>query len=293
MLITGMGQPTHVLVDTLQHPAVELTQAEGAAVDSSDVSDTSSASSSSSNSLDLMNDYLTDDWMVIITGIIGGCIGCVLLLAIVSLSMRRCYKSRSSNRSHKHNRNRDSNGLNNSDSSSDKGCYNDPTITSDNMILMTSGEIDSGDSVIRPASYNQQHTVSHMTHQHMHQCAHPSSGNIEDFNHPTQGASGFQHVTPGGASTIRKGILKHHQPGSMPSSNKIDSSYIQQDIKPDVTLSVSGEGNIPPMPSLPPKVKHNGAKTATSTLNSQECLDHMDNYGKIYITLLKKYMIRN
>ena len=120
-----MGQPTHVLVDTLQHPAVELTQAEGAAVDSSDVSDTSSASSSSSNSLDLVNDYLTDDWMVIITGIIGGCIGCVLLLAIVSLSMRRCYRGRNTNRNHKHNRNRDSNGLSNSDSSSDKGCYND------------------------------------------------------------------------------------------------------------------------------------------------------------------------
>ena len=132
----GMGQPTHVLVDTLQHPAVELTQAEGAAVDSSDVSDASSASSSSSNSLDLVSDYLTDDWMIIITGVIGGCVGCILLLAIVSVTTRRCYNNRHSSRRHKHNQqHRDSSGLNNSESSSEKGCYGDPTITSDNMIL--------------------------------------------------------------------------------------------------------------------------------------------------------------
>ena len=266
-----MGQPTHVLVDTLQHPAVELTQAEGAAVDSADVSDTSSASSSSSNSLDLVNDYLTDDWMVIITGIIGGCIGCVLLLAIASLSMRRCYKSRNTNRTHKH---RDSNGLNNSDSSSDKGCYNDPTITSDNMILMTSGEIDSGESVIRPASYNQ----PHMAHQHMHQCAHPSTGNPGPFSHLDQGGNqSFQHVTPLGASTIRKGILKHHQPGS---GNKIDTSYIQQDIKPDVTISGNAEGSIPPMPLLPPKLKNNDIKAVASSLSSQECVEHSQDFGK-------------
>ena len=78
-----MGQPTHVLVDTLQHPAVELTQAEGAAVDSSDVSDASSASSSSSNSLDLVSDYLTDDWMIII--LILSCSVCVCyVVSIVS-----------------------------------------------------------------------------------------------------------------------------------------------------------------------------------------------------------------
>ena len=284
-----MGQPTHVLVDTLQHPAVELTQAEGAAVDSSDVSDTSSASSSSSNSLDLVNDYLTDDWMVIITGIIGGCIGCVLLLAIVSLSMRRCYKGRNTNRNHKHSRNRDSNGMNNSDSSSDKGCYNDPTITSDNMILMTSGEIDSGESIVRQASFNQSHDASHMTHQHLHQCVHPQTGN---FDHPDHGTSGFQHVTPAGASTIRKGILKRHQPASMSSGNKVDNSYLQHDMKPDVIVSGNGEGNMPPMPSLPPNVKHNGAKAMTSSVNSQECMEHRDNFGKFEIILIEHHFYK-
>ena len=175
-----MGQPTHVLVDTLQHPAVELTQAEGAAVDSSDVSDTSSASSSSSNSLDLVNNYLTDDWMIIVTGVIGGCVGCVLLLAIASITMRRCYKSRNSSRNHKHNRTRDSNGLNNSDSSSEKGCYGDPTITGDNMILMSNGDMDTCQNIVRPPSYNQEHDMPHLRQAHLRECIQqPLQGNFD------------------------------------------------------------------------------------------------------------------
>jgi len=152
---------------------------------------------------------------------------------------------------------------------------NDPTITSDNMILMTSGEIDSGESIVRQASFNQSHDASHMTHQHLHQCVHPQTGN---FDHPDHGTSGFQHVTPAGASTIRKGILKRHQPASMSSGNKVDNSYLQHDMKPDVIVSGNGDGNMPPMPSLPPNVKHSGAKTMTSSVNSQECMEHRDNF---------------
>merc|ERR1712061_862816 len=99
------------------------------------------------------------------------------------------------------------------------------------MILMTSGEIDSGESIVRQASFNQSHDASHMTHQ--------QTGN---FDHPDHGTSGFQHVTPAGASTIRKGILKRHQPASMSSGNKVDNSYLQHDMKPDVIVSGNGEG---------------------------------------------------
>ena len=271
-----MGQPTHVLVDTLQHPAVELTQAEGAAVDSSDVSDTSSASSSSSNSLDLVNDYLTDDWMIIVTGVIGGCVGCVLLLAIVSLTMRRCYKSRNSSRNHKHNRARDPNGLNNSDSSSEKGCYGDPTITSDNMILMSNGEIDTGENMIIPTNYNQEHDMSHLSHPHLHQCIQqPQQGN---FDHPNQGVSGFQHVTVG-ASTMRKGILKHHQSSTVPSAKS--ENLCMQHPKPDVTMSGNREveGSLSTMPLIPPKIKQGIVATMPSSVNGQGCQEHTSNFG--------------
>ena len=148
------------------------------------------------------------------------------------------------------------------------------------MILMTSGEMDSGENIVRQSSYNQPHDVSHMTHQHLHQCVHPQTGN---FDHPDHGTSGFQHVTPAGASTIRKGILKHHQPASMSSGNKIDNSYLQQEIKPDVIVSGTSEANVPQMPSLPPKVKHNGANAMASSVNNQECMDHRDNFGKTII----------
>jgi hypothetical protein len=275
-----MGQPTHVLVDTLQHPAVELTQAEGAAVDSSDVSDTSSASSSSSNSLDLVNEYLTDDWMIIVTGVIGGCVGCVLLLAIVSLTMRRCYKSRNSSRNHKHNRARDSNGLNNSDSSSEKGCYGDPTITSDNMILMSNGEIDTGENMIRQTNYNQEHDMSHLSHPHLHQCIQqPHQGN---FDHPNQGVSGFQHVTVG-ASTMRKGILKHHQSSTVPSG--MSENLCMQHPKPDVTMSGNreGDGSLSAMPLLPPKIKQGIVATMTSSVIDQGCQEHTSDFGMFLI----------
>ena len=278
-----MGQPTHVLVDTLQHPAVELTQAEGAAVDSSDVSDTSSASSSSSNSLDLVNDYLTDDWMIIVTGVIGGCVGCVLLLAIVSLTMRRCYKSRNSSQTHKHNRARDSNGLNNSDScSSEKGGYGDTTITSDNMILMSNGEMDTGENMIRSANYNQEHDMSHLSHPHLHQCIQqqPQQGN---FDNPNQGVSGgFQNVTVGASTTVRKGILKHHQSSTAVPSAKSEN-FCMQHPKPDVTMSMSGnregEGRLSTMPLLPPKIKQGIVTNMTSSVHGQGCQDHTSDFG--------------
>ena len=278
--ILGMGQPTHVLVDTLQHPAVlSAEHAEGAAIDSSDVSDTSSASSSSSNSLDLVSDYLTDDWMIIVTGIIGGCVGCVLILAIVSVTMRRCYKSRNSRRTHKHNRARDSNGLNNSDSSSEKGCYSDPTITSDNMILMANGEMES-DDIVRSASYIQDPNLSHLNHQHLHQCL--QQPNQSSFDHHNQVVSGFQHINVGSTTTMRKGILKHNQSSASSGtilSGKNDSLCIQQP-KPDVTIAGNGDGQGSPMPSLPPKNKHNMVATIAPNINSQGCQEHAAEFGK-------------
>ena len=265
----GMGQPTHVLVDTLQHPAVELTQAEGAAVDSADVSDTSSASSSSSSSLDLVSDYFSDDWMIIITGVVGGCFGCVLLLAIVSLTMRRYYKVRGSGRSHNHTRSRDSNSLNNSESSSEKGSFSDPTITSDNMILMTNGEID-------------------FSHQHLHPCIQKQKQ--EDVDPHTEATSGFQHVTVGArqslgsengyqnSSTLRKGILKHHPSGAFPSGRN-DNPCLQQ-AKPDVTIAANGGRRDDALPTIPPKVKQTTVNSITSSENVPGCQEHLNEFGR-------------
>ena len=286
-----MGQPTHVFVDTLQHPAVELTQAEGAAVDSSDVSDTSSASSSSSSSLDLVSEYFTDDWMIIVTGIIGGSFGCVLLLAIVSVTMRRCYQIRNSNRNHNHNRTQDPNNLNNSDSASEKDCFSDPTITSDHMILMSNGEMESSENIIGSTNYNKEQDITHRSHQHLHQCIQQQ----DSFDHPNQGVPGLQHVTVGAkpssgsgncyqsSSTMRKGILKHHHSGVL-LSGKSDNSCIQQ-CKPDVTIAGNGRGQgaISTMPALPPKVKHTILTSLTSSTNGPGCQEHSNEFGKHFI----------
>ena len=288
----GMGQPTHVLVDTLQHPAVELTQAEGAAVDSSDVSDASSASSSSSNSLDLVSDYLTDDWMIIITGVIGGCVGCILLLAIVSVTTRRCYNNRHSSRRHKHNQqHRDSSGLNNSESSSEKGCYGDPTITSDNMILMSNGEMNPDDCIATSANYDQAQTISHATRKNSQQCVQQQPNQV-NFDTHGQDVTQFQHVIVGANSTMRKGILKHHQTGSTITGKNVTSGT--QPSKPDVIIGGNKDGQcaIQTIPSLPPKMPHNvGVSSIASSVHIQGCRDNANEFGKLWMCIQEMQLL--
>ena len=80
----GVGQTSHVLVDTLSHPAVELTQAEDAA----SAVDPSDAVSGNDNLLNFNVDN-KEDMVVVVTGIITGGFICVLVLAIASLLIRR------------------------------------------------------------------------------------------------------------------------------------------------------------------------------------------------------------
>lgn len=70
----GVGKPTHVIVDTLNHPAVELTLSEGA-------DDGMSAGRGSGGG--------EDEWAVL-TGALVGTLGCVTILVVASLVIRFC-----------------------------------------------------------------------------------------------------------------------------------------------------------------------------------------------------------
>ena len=77
----GVGKSTHVIVDTLRHPAVELTQAEGAAAsDGTDI--LSSAQEDNGGSGD-------DDWAVV-TGALVGTAGCLAILVVATVVIRFC-----------------------------------------------------------------------------------------------------------------------------------------------------------------------------------------------------------
>ena len=72
----GKGKSTFVIVDTLSHPAVELTQAEeGARSNDGDVSDGSGGAH--------------EDWDIL-TGALVGTLGCLSLLVVASLVVRFC-----------------------------------------------------------------------------------------------------------------------------------------------------------------------------------------------------------
>ncbi len=73
----GVGESTHVIVDTLRHPAVELTQAEGA--NSGDGSDTVTAGKVEGE----------ENWDIL-TGTLVGTLGCLTILLVASLVMRFC-----------------------------------------------------------------------------------------------------------------------------------------------------------------------------------------------------------
>lgn len=72
----GVGKPTHVIVETLQHPAVELTLSEG--VDDSGVIKTGREAQTEK-----------DEWAVL-TGALVGTLGCVTILVVASLVIRFC-----------------------------------------------------------------------------------------------------------------------------------------------------------------------------------------------------------
>ena len=82
----GPGVPTHVLVDMLGHPAVELTQAEEA------------AGSGARADLNPVAIYGFEDIIVLIIGILAGCAACAILMTIAFLiaksqTVRRHYTS--------------------------------------------------------------------------------------------------------------------------------------------------------------------------------------------------------
>jgi hypothetical protein len=74
----GPGAPTHVLVDMLGHPAVELTQAEDA-VGSGARADLAAPAAVSGS----------EDVLVLVVGILAGCASCAILMSIVCLVARR------------------------------------------------------------------------------------------------------------------------------------------------------------------------------------------------------------
>jgi len=80
----GPGAPTHVLVDMLGHPAVELTQAEDA-VGSNGRGDLAAPAAVSGS----------EDVIVLIIGILAGCASCAILLSVVCLFVQRRTRSRS------------------------------------------------------------------------------------------------------------------------------------------------------------------------------------------------------
>ena len=71
----GSGKSTHVIVDTLRHPAVELTQAEGGGVDTG-----------VNGGMVTKKD---DDWAVLM-GTLVGTLGCLTILVVASLVIRFC-----------------------------------------------------------------------------------------------------------------------------------------------------------------------------------------------------------
>ena len=83
----GVGKSVHVIVDTLRHPAVELTQVEEA--HRSQDSDHPESPGGDRNSFG----DAADEWAVP-AGIVAGCSICLTLLVIASLVIRR---TRSSN----------------------------------------------------------------------------------------------------------------------------------------------------------------------------------------------------
>jgi hypothetical protein len=79
----GPGAPTHVLVDMLGHPAVELTQAEDA-VGSGARADLATPAAVSGS----------EDVLVLIVGIVAGIASCVAIFTVVCLLVRRRVRTR-------------------------------------------------------------------------------------------------------------------------------------------------------------------------------------------------------
>nr|XP_040567976.1 uncharacterized protein LOC121117599 [Lepeophtheirus salmonis] len=83
----GYGKTTQVLVDTLNHPAVELTQAEGAYSSSSSSSSESISDTHLSEKKGIMN--VAEDWAILTGVLVGGC-SCIFILVLVSVTIRYC-----------------------------------------------------------------------------------------------------------------------------------------------------------------------------------------------------------
>ena len=288
----GAGQTTHVLVDTLQHPAVEKTQAEGAP----SISDTSSASSaSSSSSLDSL--VFDDEWVTIVMGVVGGAFGCVLLLTIVSVTIGKYLKRNGGiRRGHNHSRSTgDSNnsGNNSESSSSEKICFADQTVTtSDHMVLMSNGEFSAavgtgeGGSIIGTNDY---HGIPNTNHDHK-QLQQPYSHNerlraVHLHNQQPASSCPKNHDSGGfsqNVSSMRKGILKHYSGMPTSAANTVNAGACNQQSKTGIvpsltTTTKNGEKHPSNVHPLPQKQQTN----TTSGIAPSSCgEDHLNAFGE-------------
>lgn len=80
----GVGKSTHVIVDTMRHPAVELTKAEAGTRGGK------KGSSGSANGLDGKGSKAEDDWAVLMGMLVGG-VGGLTVLVVASLVIRFCF----------------------------------------------------------------------------------------------------------------------------------------------------------------------------------------------------------
>ena len=81
----GVGNSAHVIVDTLRHPAVELTQAEGG-----NSNDAGLGSSSAASAADVDDAAANEDDWAVVTGTLVGSLGCLTILVVASLVIRFC-----------------------------------------------------------------------------------------------------------------------------------------------------------------------------------------------------------